>query len=111
MIDIAGPRVFVSTRLLHGAQEDQRAFKWARTLEGGAAMHEEATRAGDCPWLLLEKHFQHHARLIQHFRNTDAADVLAMWESGTNSGGERLSQFERDALVERHCELFGSWPE
>src|SRR5262249_6766329 len=25
--------------------------------------------------------------------------------------GERLSRFERDALLERHCELFGIWPE
>jgi hypothetical protein len=23
----------------------------------------------------------------------------------------RLSRFELDALVERHCELFGRWPE
>jgi len=25
--------------------------------------------------------------------------------------GAPLSRFERDALVERHCELFGSWPD
>jgi hypothetical protein len=24
---------------------------------------------------------------------------------------EPLSRFERNALVERHCELFGTWPE
>jgi hypothetical protein len=33
-----------------------------------------------------------------------------MWASRTNEAGEPLSQFERDALVERHCELLGSWP-
>jgi len=33
---------------------------------------------------------------------------------GTRSNlidGEHLSQFEREALIERHCELFGIWPE
>jgi hypothetical protein len=74
-------------------------------------MHEEGTSAGDCPWRLLEEHFRQHARLVDHFRSTDAADVVAMWKSGTNAAGERLSAFERDALVERHCELFGRWPE
>jgi hypothetical protein len=29
----------------------------------------------------------------------------------TNERGEPLSQFEREALIERHCGLFGSWPE
>jgi len=27
-----------------------------------------------------------------------------------NEHGIPLSQFERDALIERHCELFGTWP-
>ena len=34
-----------------------------------------------------------------------------MWKSQTNEGGHSLSQFERDALIERHCELFGTWPD
>jgi hypothetical protein len=33
-----------------------------------------------------------------------------MWETDTNEAGERLSEFEREALVERYCELFGCWP-
>jgi hypothetical protein len=34
-----------------------------------------------------------------------------MWKSQTNEDGKHLSQFERDALIERHCELFGTWPD
>lgn len=74
-------------------------------------MREEGTSAETCPWQQLEKHFRRHARLVDHFKNTDAAAIVAMWKSGRNAAGERLSQFERDALIERHCELFGSWPE
>src|SRR5262249_36275510 len=33
--------------------------------------------------------------------------VPRMWKSQTNEDGKRLSKFERDALIERHCELFG----
>jgi len=34
-----------------------------------------------------------------------------MWKTQTNEDGVHLSQFERDALIERHCELFGTWPD
>jgi hypothetical protein len=34
-----------------------------------------------------------------------------MWRSQTKEDGERLSKTERDALIERHCELFGTWPD
>ena len=73
-------------------------------------MSDDAGDAGNCPWQLLEEHFRHHARLVNHFRHADAHAVVAMWKAGTNETGARLSQFERDALVERHCELFGHWP-
>jgi len=33
-----------------------------------------------------------------------------MWKTQSNEAGERLSQLEREALVERHCEVFGTWP-
>jgi hypothetical protein len=62
-------------------------------------------------WALLDEHFRHHARLIERFRDIDPAAVIRMWRSGTNEAGGQLSQFEREALVERHCELFGCWPE
>ena len=62
-------------------------------------------------WAQLEEHFQHHAALINRFRNTPPRAVLRMWEAGTNEIGKPLTPCERHALVERHCELFGSWPE
>jgi hypothetical protein len=34
-----------------------------------------------------------------------------MWQDGVNERGEPLKAFEREALVKRHCELFGRWPE
>jgi hypothetical protein len=62
-------------------------------------------------WATLEDHFKHHARLVNHFRHVEPAAVVRMCTSRANESGEPLSQFERDALVERHCELFGTWPE
>jgi hypothetical protein len=37
--------------------------------------------------------------------------VIRMWLSQTKEDGERLSQCDRDALIERYCDLFGIWPE
>jgi hypothetical protein len=37
--------------------------------------------------------------------------VLAMWKTGTNEFGKCLTRIEREAIVERHCELFGTWPQ
>jgi hypothetical protein len=34
-----------------------------------------------------------------------------MWRSQTKENGKRLSKTERAALIERHCELFGTWPD
>jgi hypothetical protein len=36
--------------------------------------------------------------------------VIRMWRNGVNERGERLTAFEQDAPVERHCELFVSSP-
>jgi hypothetical protein len=37
--------------------------------------------------------------------------VVRMWNTQTNEDGDHLSRFEREALIERHCELFGTWPQ
>ena len=62
-------------------------------------------------WAALDAHFQEHVNAVDRFRYADAEAVLRMWLSGINEHGECLSQFERDALIERHCELFGTWPD
>ena len=61
-------------------------------------------------WAALDHHFRQHAKLVDRFRHADADAVARMWKAQTNEAGEHLSQFERDALIERHCELFGTWP-
>jgi hypothetical protein len=48
--------------------------------------------------------------MVDRFREAGCDAVLYMWRSQTNEGGQRLSRSEREALIERHCELFGSWP-
>ena len=61
-------------------------------------------------WAQLQQHFAHHADLVNRFRPSGPAAVASMWHAQKNEFGERLSQLELDALIERHCELFGSWP-
>lgn len=61
-------------------------------------------------WNHLEQHFCRHALLIERFRHASPPTVVHMWRTGKNEIGECMSQFERSALVERYCELFGIWP-
>ena len=62
-------------------------------------------------WAILDRHFQYQIRLVGHFREVGPATVLRMWRTQTNKDGKHLSQFERAALKERYCELFGTWPQ
>jgi len=71
---------------------------------------EQESRGGVEVWAQLDRHFNQHALLIKRFKHADRIAVLRMWKAGLNEFGAPLSVFERDALVERHCELFGSWP-
>ena len=61
-------------------------------------------------WASLERHFAHHARLVARFRSFGPVAVARMLREQRNEAGAPLSRDEREALVERHCELFGSWP-
>ena len=61
-------------------------------------------------WRQLEDHFRLQAQLLQRFAHASPSAVLLMWRTGTNELGEPLSDCEREALVERHCLLFGHWP-
>ena len=61
-------------------------------------------------WVRLEHHFSHHALLVGRFRAAGPRAVRGMLRRGRNERGDVLSAFERDALAERHCELFGYWP-
>ena len=61
-------------------------------------------------WAELQDHFRHHASLLRRFARADAEAVAHMWKTNRNEFHEPLSTFEREALIERHCELFGTWP-
>jgi hypothetical protein len=61
-------------------------------------------------WKELEEHFQYHASLVRRFRRANGDLVLRMWNTRRNEFGKPLSSYEREALIERHCELFGTWP-
>jgi hypothetical protein len=74
-------------------------------------MNEEDASESASEWERLEEHFRQHASIVTHFRNANAAAVLQMLKTGVNDAGACLSQFELHALIERHCELFGRWPE
>lgn len=62
-------------------------------------------------WATLDLHFKAHFKLVNRFREAGGDAVIRMWRSQTKENGERLSKTERDALIERHCELFGTWPD
>jgi hypothetical protein len=61
-------------------------------------------------WAQLDAHFRAHATLVRRFQHIGASAVIDMWRAGCNEFGQPLSAFERQALVERYCELFGRWP-
>ena len=61
-------------------------------------------------WTELEKHFRYHASVVRRFERANAQLVLRMWRANRNEFGEPLSSCEREALIERHCELFETWP-
>jgi hypothetical protein len=75
------------------------------------ASHGGGDAATALAWARLEEHFQRHTALIDRFRAAGPLAVVGMLQSGTNEAGDCLSPFERSALVERYCELFGGWPE
>jgi hypothetical protein len=61
-------------------------------------------------WAVLDDHFRNRATVVNRFRHANAQAIARKWKTQTNEDGRRLSEFERDALNERHCELFGTWP-
>jgi hypothetical protein len=69
--------------------------------------HADATTV----WASLEQHFANHARLVARFRNLGPRTVARLWREQRNELGVPLSHDERLALIERHCELFGFWPD
>jgi predicted DNA-binding transcriptional regulator AlpA len=53
---------------------------------------------------------EYDCAIAARFRDATPTEVIAMWESGTNDKGQRLSQFEFAALCERWIEIFNDLP-
>jgi hypothetical protein len=92
-----------------GPKKNTSVWKTISTVALGGTMGKDFKRSSDA-WAALEEHFRSHAAAVQRFRSSGPRDVVLMWRRGTNERGEPLSPFERQALIERHCELFGCWP-
>jgi predicted DNA-binding transcriptional regulator AlpA len=80
---------------------DDDAAKWARAR---AIAAEEKALEEEYAW------HKHGQALTARFRSAGAAEVLRMFETGTNEKGQPLSQFECEALCERWCAVFGELP-
>ena len=94
-------------RLLVSIEKARRALETSKSLlRNGAVLNDPGTH-----WLALDRHFAHHAEQVSRFRTADKSAVRRMWKNQTNEHGEPFSDFERKALIERHCELFLSWPQ
>jgi prophage regulatory protein len=57
--------------------------------------------------------FEEHQRatwIASRFADATPSDVIRMWETGRKERGQKLTQVEVVALVERWLELFGAYP-
>jgi len=61
-------------------------------------------------WKAQHEEHQRMIAIATRFKGATPAEVVSMWENGRNERGQKLSQFEFTALVERWCELFGALP-
>ena len=104
----------VLNRTKFGISSTRRAgvFSRPRTMTASrvVVMETGGHRACVRAWSELQEHFGRHALLVRRFRRADAQAVARMWNAGRNELGQPLTSFEREALTERHCELFGNWP-
>jgi hypothetical protein len=89
----------------HGTWERTNAFLYPRN-----ASNMKDAKGVAAQWARLQQHFAHHTDLVNRFRPWGHSAVASMWQAQKNEFGERLSELEREALIERHCELFGCWP-
>jgi predicted DNA-binding transcriptional regulator AlpA len=57
--------------------------------------------------------YEEHLRTVEiatRFKDATPSEVIRMWETGRKERGQKLSQAEFAALVERWLELFGAYP-
>jgi predicted DNA-binding transcriptional regulator AlpA len=56
-----------------------------------------------------ERHLRSVA-VADRFKGAAPSDLITMWESGRNERGQKFTQFEFEALVERWLEVFRAYP-
>jgi hypothetical protein len=90
---------------------------WRAALGAASALVKQENRMGEENsgaeiqiWAQLNRHFEYRTTVMRRFKHADRSAIVRMWDAGVNEFGAPLSAFEREALVERHCELFGCWP-
>ena len=74
------------------------------------AISVEQARALASQW---EAQYEEHLRtsaISNRFRGATPSEVIRMWESCRNERGQKLTQVEVVALVERWLEQFGAYP-
>ncbi len=70
----------------------------------------EAHSSSATTWAHLREHFRFHKLMLNRFERAGPAAVLRMWRKQANEVGTPLTAFEREALGERQCLLFGVQP-
>ena len=107
------PSCSTRTRISPSRPKSDSAFALAASEQKRRGQMDNAgdIETAEPAWRLLEGHFHDHAALMRRFEKTSAGEVVRLWQRGINEHGDPLSLFERDALIERHCDLFGKWPE
>jgi hypothetical protein len=71
---------------------------------------QEAHSSSTPAWARLQEHVRLHKLMLDRFQRFGPAAVLRMWRTQANELGVPLTAFEREALAERHCLLFGVQP-
>jgi hypothetical protein len=67
-------------------------------------------RALATQWSAQHEEHLRSAAVADRFKGAAPSEVIQMWETGRNERGQKLTQFEFTALVERWLEVFHAYP-
>jgi prophage regulatory protein len=70
----------------------------------------EQAKALAAQWEAQYEAYLRSSAISTRFEDTTPSEVIRMWETCRNERGQRLTQFELEALVERWVGLFGAYP-
>jgi len=61
-------------------------------------------------WKAQYEDYLRTAAIASRFKDASPTEVIRMWEKGRNEHGQKLNQFEFEALIERWLEVFDALP-